>query len=93
MKTYVIMYRNRKEAEACQRENWMALDRMGIATKNDFLNSSINISDEIKLLHLTSNNWERLFGIEIEGWRTHGTFAWTKGNQHVLTRLRLCERR
>lgn len=92
MKIYVIMYGNKKEAGIGQRENWLALERMGLAVRSDFLNLSIGIVNEIKLLHLTPSDWQRLYGLKIEGWRTSGTFL-ADDEQAILDKLDRLKRR
>jgi len=92
MKTYVMMCGNKDEAAQVQRETWTALCKMGVPSTNDFNNSTIVIAAEIRLLHLTPADLERLYGLKIEGFRTYGTFGTTSGSQEILDRLKLCER-
>lgn len=94
MKTYIIMCGNKEEAKRIQQENWMALGKMGLTSSIDFNSSTINIADEIKLLHLTPLDSERLYGLEIEGFRTSETFYLAENSHKILSRLKqLCERK
>ena len=93
MKIHVNMYGNRKEAEIGQRENWLALQKMGLGIKCDLLDLTIYISHEAKLLHLSPRDWQRMYGIKIEGFKICGTFYSTTDNMKILDKLELCKRR